>query len=155
MNQKASARPSQGYTRHVFSPPAIGAFVETVHVVSPQDTADSQENRGVLSLASPVLLLWFEQAAVEFWKDRRDEDDFLLGVNFQFRHLAPSPVGSTVRTRLTLSAADGPRMTYAIDAWDEAGRIADGSYQTFFMTRKDFEERRRRRFAPDGPPQTR
>ncbi|MDE3076972.1 MAG: hypothetical protein KGJ86_16265 [Chloroflexota bacterium] len=135
----------------MFTPPVVGQTAELHHVVAEADTAHSLSNPQVRSLASPRLLHWIEQTASELWKGQLSENDVLLGIDFSFRHLAPSPVGSHITTRLTVIGVDRRKLTYRVEAVDEAGPICEGTYATFLMPLHRYLERMERRLKERAP----
>jgi predicted thioesterase len=117
----------------VFTLPVVGDTAETVHIVTDEDVAEVFGNTGVHVLGSPRLLHWIEQTALSFWSSRKDDTEAVLGIGFDFRHLAPTLPGSQVITRITVTEVQGSRVTYSVDGWDEAGQICDGIYRVFIM----------------------
>jgi predicted thioesterase len=49
----------------------------------------------------------------------------------EMRHLAATPVGMKVRARATLRETDGRRFLFAVEAWDDKEKVAEGRHERF------------------------
>jgi predicted thioesterase len=49
------------------------------------------------------------------------------------KHLAATPVGMKVRATATLLESDGKRYLFAVEAWDEKEKIAEGRHERFVV----------------------
>jgi predicted thioesterase len=52
-----------------------------------------------------------------------------VGVSVNARHLAPTPLGQTVRVRSEVVEVNGVRVTFAVQAWDEMEQVGEGQHQ--------------------------
>ena len=50
-----------------------------------------------------------------------------------FRFPAATPVGMTVRAKATLLETDGKRFLFAVEAWDDKEKIAEGRHERFVL----------------------
>lgn len=104
-------------------------------------TADAYGNPGVLVLASPRLLALFEQAAIAAIAPGLSQGEGTVGSNFQFRHIAPTPVGMRVTVTATLARVDGRGAVFRLEASDEREAIADGEHERFVIDLARFLDR--------------
>lgn len=104
------------------STPQPGQAVDRSHVVGSADTAAVVGSGDVAVLATPRLLAWAEAATVAVVRERLPEGTTSVGTQVELEHLAPSPVGARVDVRAELSAAEGRRLEFGVEA-----RHADGS----------------------------
>jgi predicted thioesterase len=57
-----------------------------------------------------------------------------VGTMVEMRHLAATPVGMTVRAKATLLESDGRRFLFAVEAWDDKEKIAEGRHERFVVS---------------------
>jgi len=101
-------------------------------------TAEKSGNKGVDVLATPILLQLIEQAAVECLAPMLAPEQISLGAYIELTHLAPTPVGFIVRTEVEVIGVDGKRVNFAVAAFDEREKIAEGSHERYIMDRAKF-----------------
>jgi predicted thioesterase len=61
-----------------------------------------------------------------------------VGTELQVRHLSATPPGMTVRAAARLIEVDGRRLGFRVEAWDEAGKIGEGSHGRFIVEDEKF-----------------
>jgi len=101
-------------------------------------TAAKAGNRGVDVLSTPMLLQLIEEAAVQCLAPVLASDDVSLGAYVDLTHLAPTPVGFIVRMEVEVISIDGPRIDFAVAAFDEREKIAEGTHERYMMHRPAF-----------------
>jgi fluoroacetyl-CoA thioesterase len=101
-------------------------------------TAEKSGNKGVDVLATPILMQLIEQAAVECLSPMLSPEQISLGAYIELTHLAPTPVGFIVRTEVEVIGVDGRRVNFAVAAFDEREKIAEGSHERYVMDRVKF-----------------
>src|SRR5437588_84236 len=57
-----------------------------------------------------------------------------VGTMVEMKHLAATPVGMKVRAKATLLETDGRRFLFAVEAWDEKEKIAEGRHERFVVS---------------------
>jgi predicted thioesterase len=106
-----------------------GATAEVERAVTPEMTADVLGNPGVHVLATPHLVGLLENAASAVLRPHLPEGAGSVGIMVEMRHLAPTPVGMTVRARATLLETDGKRFLFQVDAFDDVEKVAEGRHE--------------------------
>jgi predicted thioesterase len=101
-------------------------------------TAEKAGNKGVDVLATPMLLQLIEQAAIECLAPMLSADQISLGTYIELTHLAPTPVGFIVRTEVEVIGVDGRRVNFAVAAFDEREKVAEGSHERYITDRTKF-----------------
>ncbi len=101
-------------------------------------TAEKAGNRGVSVLSTPMLLQLIEEAAVQCLAPTLGPDEVSLGSHIDLAHLAPTPVGFIVRTEVEVIGVDGRRVNFAVAAFDEREKVADGTHERYVMDRAKF-----------------
>lgn len=99
-----------------------GRSAELSRRVRPEDTAAALGSGSVPVLATPRLLAWAEAATVAALDGALGAGETSVGVRVALEHTAPSAVGAVVAVRAEVTAVDGPRLTFDVQA-----RSADGS----------------------------
>jgi predicted thioesterase len=101
--------------------------------VTPDRTADALGNRGVEVLGTPFLVGLLEQACHAVLAPHLPPGAGTVGTMVEMRHLAPTPVGLTVRARARLLEGDGRRFLFAVEAWDDREQVAEGRHERFVV----------------------
>ena len=114
---------------------------EAERVVTEEWTAPSMGSGTVPVLATPALVALMEQAAVRALEGRLPPGQTSVGVRIDVRHLAATPPGGRVRARATLVAAEGRRLTFHIEAWDDAEKIGEAVHERVVIDTERFMER--------------
>lgn len=112
---------------------APGATAEVSLVVTPDRTADALGNPGVQVLGTPFLVGLLEQACHAVLAPHLPPGAGTVGTMVEMRHLAPTPVGLTVRARARLLEGDGRRFLFAVEAWDDREKVAEGRHERFVL----------------------
>src|SRR5512136_2893119 len=98
---------------------AAGLFSEFMHVVREVDTASHWGSGGLPVFSTPALVGLMESAAVIALYGHLPPGQTTVGGHIDVRHLAATPEGMTVRARAELTAIEGRKLTFRIQAWDE------------------------------------
>ena len=104
-------------------------------------TAEKAGNKGVDVLSTPMLIQLIEAAAVHCLGPALGPDDVTLGSHIDVEHLAPTPVGFIVRTEVEVIAVDGRRIQFAVAAFDEREKVAEGTHERYLLERSKFRAR--------------
>jgi fluoroacetyl-CoA thioesterase len=110
-----------------------GATAEVAQTVTEDRTAHAMGNRGVRVLATPFLVGLLENAAAAIIHPRLPAGAGTVGTMVEMKHLAATPVGMTVRAKATLLETDGKRFLFAVEAWDEREKVAEGRHERFVV----------------------
>jgi predicted thioesterase len=101
-------------------------------------TAEKAGNKGVDVLSTPMLLQLIEEAAVQCLAPILSADEVSLGSAVELTHLAPTPVGFIVRTEVEVIGIDGRRVNFAVAAFDEREKVAEGTHERYVIDRAHF-----------------
>jgi len=110
-----------------------GASAEVTITVTADRTADAMGNRGVKVLATPFLVGLLENACHAVLGPHLPVGAGTVGTMVEMRHLAATPVGMNVRAKATLLETDGRRYLFAVEAWDDKDKIAEGRHERFLV----------------------
>jgi fluoroacetyl-CoA thioesterase len=101
-------------------------------------TAEKAGNKGVDVLSTPMLLQLIEAAATQCLAPMLAETDVSLGSYVDLTHLAPTPVGFIVRVEVEIIGVNGRRVNFAVAAFDEREKVAEGTHERYIIERAKF-----------------
>jgi predicted thioesterase len=116
----------------------IGRTYQSQTRVEEWMTAEKAGNKGVDVLSTPMLLQLIEEAAVACLGPILSADEVSLGAYVELTHLAPTPVGFIVRTEVEVIGVDGRRVNFAVAAFDEREKVAEGTHERYIIDRSRF-----------------
>ena len=99
------------------------------------------ENTGAHVLATPILIMLIEQAAIRAIEAGLQQGHITVGTRVDVRHLAATPVGMKVTARARLIEVDGRRLTFQVEAEDEREPNARGTHERFVVDIAHFIKR--------------
>ena len=114
--------------------PAPGATAEVSMVVTSEFTAHAMGNRGAHVLATPFLIGLLENAGAAVLRPAIVPGGGSVGTMVEMRHLAATPEGMTVRAKATLLETDGKRFLFAVEAWDDREKVAEGRHERHLVS---------------------
>lgn len=92
-------------------------------------------------LATPYLIAFMERVSHRFLVRFLPPGYSSVGTMIEMRHLAPTPVGSTVRVRSEVLEVNGNRVLFAVAAWDEQEKIGEGRHERVIIEESRFLRR--------------
>ena len=107
-------------------------------VVEREDTAYEVGSGSLLVYATPCMVALMEGAACEAIAEALPEDKTTVGTMLNISHLSATPVGLEVRAEAEVTEVDGNAITFAVTAFDEAGKIGEGTHKRFIVTSQRF-----------------
>ena len=110
-----------------------GATAEVTLAVTSDVTAHAMGNHGVHVLATPFLVGLLENAGAAVLRPLIPAGGGSVGTMVEMRHLSATPAGMTVRAKATLLETDGKRFLFAVEAWDDKEKIAEGRHERYLV----------------------
>ena len=107
-------------------------------LVEREDTALEVGSGSQLVYATPCMTALMEGAACEAIAAAVPEDKTSVGIELAISHLAATPVGMEVRAEAEVTAVDGSIITFQLTAYDEAGKIGEGTHKRAVITSQRF-----------------
>ncbi|GAC1390617.1 MAG: hypothetical protein NVSMB31_07720 [Vulcanimicrobiaceae bacterium] len=101
-------------------------------------TAEKAGNKGADVLSTPQLVQLIEEAAIHCVGPLLVGDQLSLGTHIDLEHRKPVPVGFIVRTEVEVVQIDGPRITFAVQVFDEQENVAEGTHERYIIERAKF-----------------
>jgi fluoroacetyl-CoA thioesterase len=110
-------------------------------IVLTSDTANELRTGDVPVLGTPAIVRLAEEASVAAIADRLAIGTTTVGHRVQLDHLAPTPIGATVRAEAILESVEGRRLTFRISVSDSHGLVAAGRITRVVVERERFLEK--------------
>ena len=106
--------------------------------VEREDTAFEVGSGSLLVYATPCMVALMEGAACEAIAPAVPEDKTSVGIALNISHLAATPVGMEVRAEAEVTEIEGNTITFTITAYDEKGKIGEGTHKRAIVTAQRF-----------------
>ncbi len=91
--------------------------------------------------ASPSMIALMEGAAVDCVETLLPRDHISLGTHLDIQHIAATPKGLTVTAHATLTAVDGRKLSFSLEAHDGVELIGKGRNTRVFVDSPRFKAR--------------
>ena len=117
-------------------------------VVQEGDLVSRLDGMDVDVLSTPRLIQLMEAAAIAAIKDFLPAGQLSLGARVNIAHLAATPLGMKVVAHALLRKVEKNRLFFAIDAFDEKEKVAEGEHERILVTKERFLGRIERKKAP-------
>ncbi len=98
-------------------------------------------------LATPVMIMVMENAALNAIKPYLDTGESVLGTRVDVRHLAPTPVGQRITGEATVTKVDGWRIEFSIRATNGNDEIGVGTHERVVLQLSKLFERMKAKFG--------
>ena len=119
----------------------IGIQNEHSIQVTEERTAKAMGSGTLAVFATPAMIALMEQTAAESVENLLGDGMTSVGTLMNAEHLAATPVGMKVTCRSILTAVDGRKLTFEIEAFDEVGLIGKAHHQRFAVAAERFLEK--------------
>ncbi|MDR2247715.1 MAG: thioesterase family protein [Treponema sp.] len=117
---------------------APGMKGELHETVTSDNTAESWGSGGLPVYATPSMIALMEGASVAATDPALPAGFSTVGTEVTVKHLAATPPGMTVRAAGELLEISGRRLLFRVEAWDEAGKIGEGTHERFIVENEKF-----------------
>lgn len=116
----------------------VGACREETMTVGVQHTAQALGSGSLPVLGTPAMTALMEKAATNLAQELLPEGWTSVGTALHIEHLAATPVGAAVRAMATVEAREGRRVSYKVEAFDDAGLIGRGTHDRVAVEAEKF-----------------
>lgn len=116
----------------------VGMKGEVSTLVEREDTAQQVGSGSLLVYATPCMAALMEGAACEAIDGALPEGKTSVGTELNICHLSATPVGLEVRAEAEVTAVDGNTIVFALTAYDEAGKIGEGTHKRVIVSAQRF-----------------
>ena len=94
-------------------------------------------------LATPVMIMAMENAALEALKPYFDAGESAVGTRVDVTHLAPTPVGRRIVAHAEVTGSSGRQIEFRVSALDGTEEIGRGTHSRALIDLARFTERLR------------
>ena len=116
----------------------VGLKGEASTLVEREDTAQEVGSGSLLVYATPCMVALMEGAACNALEGVLGEYKTSVGIELNVSHIAATPVGMEVRAEAEITAVEKNILTYTVTAYDEAGKIGEGTHKRAVVTAQKF-----------------
>ncbi len=92
-------------------------------------------------LSTPSMVEAMERLCRDMVKPYLKEDEDTVGVRIDARHMAPTPLGMSVRVHASLVGMEGRRLVFHVDVHDEYEKVGEAVHERFIIDKDRFVTR--------------
>ncbi|MFN4337110.1 MAG: thioesterase family protein [Candidatus Nitrosocaldus sp.] len=119
-----------------------GIEMERVVKVDDSMVIDFLGNDGRV-LSTPSMVEAMERLCREMVKPYLKEDEDTVGVRIDAKHIAPTPLGMSIRVHALLVSIEGRRLVFHVDVHDEYEKVGEAVHERFIIDKDRFITRAR------------
>ena len=98
-------------------------------------------------LATPWMIAFIERVSHRLLMCCLPEGFSSVGTHLYVYHLAPTPVGATIRVRAELISLEDNRVYFSVAAWDNLEKIGEGKHERVVIDEARFWRRVEKKIA--------
>jgi predicted thioesterase len=117
----------------------VGIKGEAIEVVNENNTAAKLGSGELAVYATPAMVALMEQAAYKSVAGELEEGQGTVGTSMHISHVSATPLGMRVTAKSELTEIDRRRLVFKVEAYDEAGKIGEGTHERFIIKNADFQ----------------
>ncbi len=91
--------------------------------------------------ATPVLGGLMERVSAELINRHLKPGEQSVGISMYLQHSAATPLGMEIRVRTEITAVEGRKLTFKLEAFDEAEKIGEATHVRFIIQADKFNAR--------------
>ena len=115
-----------------------GIEAQKAETVTDQNTAAAFGSGGIAVYATPAMIALMEGASFSAVQPTLPEGWSTVGTELNVKHLSATPLGVKVYATAELLNIDGRTLTFKVEAFDEAGKIGEGTHGRFIINAEKF-----------------
>ncbi|WP_346686068.1 thioesterase family protein [Megamonas hypermegale] len=116
----------------------IGAVGRAETVVNEYNTAKAMKSGALDVFATPCMCALMEEAACNAVRDYLDEGMGTVGISLNITHDKPSAPGSKIVATATLTAVEGRKLVFDVQAQENDKIIGKGTHERFIIDNAKF-----------------
>lgn len=115
-----------------------GKSAEAAVKVETANTAASMKSGALPVFATPAMCALMEEAACAAVNGDLAEGEGTVGIALAISHDRATPLGETVTATAVLTAVEGRKLSFTVEARDSRGLIGKGTHQRFIISNEKF-----------------
>jgi predicted thioesterase len=108
-------------------------------------TSDDSARRFYANLpdvfGTPCLGGLMERVSAELINEHLNPGEQSVGISMNLKHSAATPIGMSVRVRTEVTAVEGRKLTFKIEAFDNVEKIGEATHERFIIVADKFNAR--------------
>ena len=116
----------------------IGLNYTSVTTVENSNTALTLGSGDMEVFATPAMVALMENAAMNAVAAHLEAGQTTVGSQITTTHIKPSALGATITATATLTAVEGRKLTFAVEAYDGETLIGSGTHVRYIVDRERF-----------------
>lgn len=117
--------------------------------VSDENTALAAGSGGLRVLATPAMSALMEKTCWKSVAHLLGEGEDTVGTSLSVSHVSATPVGMKVWCKSCLTQVEGRKLTFHVEAYDEAGLIGSGEHERFLILAEHFQKKADEKRKPE------
>lgn len=97
--------------------------------------------------STPSMCLFAEMAAARLVTPHLKDGQGQVGLTVNIRHMAPTPLGKTVRAEVELTGIDRRKLTFRINVFDDVEQVGEVGHERFIIDVDQYTERLKKKIA--------
>jgi fluoroacetyl-CoA thioesterase len=97
--------------------------------------------------STPSMTLFVEMASHKLVQPHLQPGQGQVGLSVNIRHLAPTPIGKTVRAEVELKAVDRRKLTFHAKVYDDVEQVGEAEHERFIIDVAKYTERLRKKIG--------
>jgi predicted thioesterase len=118
--------------------PRIGKQTSLTIEATEDDSAAAVGNTNVDVVATTSLILFLEAVAAELIDDCCEAGEISVGSAVNVRHLAAAPIGAQIKATAKVTAVQGRRIDFAVEAHHGRKTLMIGTHQRVVVNQERF-----------------
>jgi fluoroacetyl-CoA thioesterase len=91
--------------------------------------------------ATPCLGGLMERVSAELINERLSPGEQSVGISMNLKHSAATPLGMTIRVKTEITAVEGRKLTFKLEAFDDVEKIGEATHERFIIVADKFNAR--------------
>lgn len=119
----------------------IGMEHELFYQVEEKHTAVQIGSGAIRVLSTPSMIGFMERTCHQFLASYLPDRLSSVGAHVDISHLAPTPVGATLKVRCKVMRVEGNQVSFEVEAWDDIEKIGAGKHLRVIVEQDRFLRR--------------
>lgn len=116
----------------------VGMSATVTDTVNESNTASAVGSGSLRVFATPAMAALMEKAACQAVEGRLEEGSTTVGTLLNVEHVSATPVGMRITVTATVTAVQGRKLIFFVEASDESGLIGRGTHERFVVYSEKF-----------------
>ena len=91
--------------------------------------------------ATPCLGGLMERVSAELINEHLNPGEQSVGISMNLQHTAATPLGMMIRVRTEVTAVEGRKLTFKLEAFDEVEKVGEATHERFIIQADKFNAR--------------